>query len=79
MLKSDAVIQNLKMDIVKLQAELALHRWIPVGERLPEKGNCVLTIMETGYIGKCEIVDDEWQHLGEDKVTHWKPIILPKG
>lgn len=76
----------------KLQAEIERHRWIPVSERLPEKGECLVlcegkirqvqirirTDDEDGKMTSCAIRDLGCVYLGCDEcITHWKPIILP--
>lgn len=57
-----------------LQAELALHRWIPVGERLPENyqkvgiiisgknnnGKAARTVSMANYIGEQEVLAEDW-------------------
>lgn len=67
--------------IAELEAE---RRWIPVSERLPEKGNLVIGI--TDYCGYVffEIVDDDGQGIVlhpyrrcQGKVTHWMPLPEP--
>ena len=70
--------QNLKIDRLK-----AKHRWIPVGERLPESGHAKMYVVTDG-IGWWE---EWWCDLGrksgwgksyDDEITHWKPITLPE-
>lgn len=81
--------------IAELEAEndqLTVHdaterqddKWIPVSERLPEKGNLVIGI--TDYCGYVffEIVDDDGQGIVlhpyrrcQGKVTHWMPLPEP--
>lgn len=70
----------------KLKAELAKHHWIPVSERLPEKGESEQS--EWVYItdGKeCTKAYYNFRHkywycfgMKKDTITHWKPIILPE-
>ncbi|HUS89671.1 MAG TPA: DUF551 domain-containing protein [Desulfosporosinus sp.] len=69
--------------ILKLLSELDQHRWIPVSERLPEKeGYCF--VCDGQWCGRLWW-DNEWEFANKTKypsgfsVTHWKPIILPKG
>ena len=71
----------LNARIAELEAE---RRWIPVSERLPEKGNLVIGI--TDYCGYVffEIVDDDGQGIVlhpyrrcQGKVTHWMPLPEP--
>ena len=66
--------------IKQLEAELGLHRWIPVSERLPENEIDVLT-----YGENCGLEIDEHCHkhggywvTSGNTPTHWMPIILPK-
>ena len=72
-----SIIDHQTEELKEKDAEIERHRQIPINERLPDEGVCVLVLMESGYIGKCEIIDGEWQCLGDDIVTHWWPIILP--
>ena len=74
-------IQKLTARIAELEAA---QRWIPVEERLPEKGNLVIGI--TDYCGYVffEIVDDDGQGIVlhpyrrcQGKVTHWMPLPNP--
>ena len=57
----------------KLKAEIEKHRWIPVSERLPKAGRHVLLLdSKTGRVYV------SWTSKAcEERVTHWKPIILP--
>ena len=78
--------------ILKLQAEIEQHRWIPVVERLPEEDGQVWICYEiTGYTYRAHY-DAEYKTWGIfdpygggnrcstcERPTHWKPIILPKG
>ena len=89
----EAVIDKLMGEIEGLEAELHKHRWIPVSERLPEKGECLVlcegkirqvqirirTDDEDGKMTSCAISDLGCVYLGCDEcITHWKPIILPE-
>ena len=92
-LEADYVISNRELLIKQVEinrqsariAELeAERRWIPVSERLPEKGNLVIGI--TDYCGYVffEIVDDDGQGIVlhpyrrcQGKVTHWMPLPEP--
>ena len=59
--------------IEQLQTKLAALRWIPVSEGLPGEGIVVLVKMESGYMGKCEIINGEWQS-DEDIIACWMPV-----
>lgn len=82
----------------QLEAEnkrlIELHRWIPVGERLPESIKQLhysrdVLIVQSDW-GLCtayyQNVDQLWVIYGsyerpqeyQNKITHWKPIILPQ-
>lgn len=77
---------NAKEWISKLQDKLNKHRWIPVGERLPEVKGWYWV-----YYGRyrppsthCQLWDKKWEIglvLGRqqdiDAITHWKPTSLP--
>ena len=87
----DVIEKELEDTIAQLQrtnAELLEElRWIPVGERLPERGRPV-----DGYIEKLKqripnlkgdyvnckktITDSEGWEIGG--LTHWRPITLPE-
>jgi hypothetical protein len=74
--------------IKTLKAELALHRWIPVGERLPDNEGLYLTKYKGD--GRQGLIDEMWirsypfwgiykeMWTGKKKtkynVTHWMPI-----
>ncbi len=85
----DMIRTNAKMAIdsatEQLQAELAKHRWISVGERLPEHERKVLvTDGRYFWTDRYQYDKDRWENLipgGGDNVeyTHWRPIILPEG
>lgn len=60
--------------------------WIPVSERLPEVGVCVLTFESDGGIWVSELVRDEKGERWTDpatgqpeipNVTHWQPLPEP--
>ncbi len=73
-------------DYLLVREQLALAQkgveWIPVGERLPEIGEHVL-VQWGKHPPECpngiELVvwDNDWPN--ENSITHWWPIILPKG
>ena len=72
----------------QLEADLDKHRWIPVEERLPERGEKVdgyvkklklrIANLKGDYVNHKQTITDSdgWQ---VENLTHWKPIILPKG
>ena len=66
--------------ISELQAELDKHRWIPVVERLPETTGAYQVIRKINDYPSTRMYNvhnKDWR--SNDIVTHWKPIILPKG
>jgi len=72
----------------KLRAELDKHRWISVGERLPEDEVEVLALVvrdgePTIYQVDYQDAQHKWRNENGDTIavgaTHWKPIILPEG
>ena len=74
--------------VLDLQAELDKHRWIPVEERLPKRGEKVdgyvkklklrIANLKGDYVNHKQTITDSdgWQ---VENLTHWKPIILPEG
>ncbi len=70
-------------EIGELQAQLAKHRWIPVSERLPENtGDYQVSNgiwIERIWWDKEWIEQDGSRWPYAKKITHWKPITLPKG
>lgn len=80
---------RVEEQIAALQGELAEHEWIAVEDRLPRKGDDRVYILNDGLpvVGGYIRENREWFHVTEtgifhssgraDKVTHWKPIILP--
>lgn len=76
--------------IKDLEAELEQHRWIPVGERLPEKTGYYLIICASEGYNEHRWwqfwYQDGWYEYNkiddciddtERTVTHWKPISKP--
>jgi len=65
----------------RLEAELERHRWIPVGERLPDDMGDYL--VSNGIWIERIWFDNGWcyqkgaEFQDKSKVTHWKPIHLP--
>ncbi len=73
-------------------AEYNKHRWIPVSERLPwEKGRYFICEKDLHELRCRELwfQDGKWFHGNKtslyssfgtkERITHWKPIILPEG
>ena len=81
-MSKDKTITALEKHNAKLQAENERHRWIPVGEGLPETSEIVLS---AHYDGNVRWVETRWYNFGDwspnndtlKHITHWKPIILP--
>ena len=75
-------LESLEAKNKELQSELDKHRWIPVAERLPEKGGLYYTFARYTSMPLAvmfHIKDKKWNHPQPSirKITHWKPIILP--
>lgn len=52
-------------------------RWIPVSERLPEVGACVLIYVPDGVGATIDVLhtDGKWLDWSSpNKVTHWRPL-----
>lgn len=72
-------ILQLQSTIDQLQTELDEYRWIPVSERLPEEGGLYYTFVRYTSMPLAVMFhskDKRWNR--PNKVTHWKPIILPE-
>lgn len=58
-------------------------KWIPVTERLPDSGRCVLIYSEDGMVaeGNYTAYDKKWYQfrwsVKGQKVTHWMPLPEP--
>ncbi len=69
--------KKLQSENERLKTELETHRWIPVGERLPEENGFYQTYGSTLSPPGTNYYDDKgW--ASAYKITHWKPIILPE-
>ena len=80
---SKSKMEHIKTKDKRIASLLEKHRWIPVSERLPKNMNTVLFIEngnnpKQGYYGdgKWHIWVNTW--CFSEKITHWKPITLPK-
>ncbi len=62
-----------------LQAEVEQHRWIPVGERLPEESGEYLVVRKGNRYPTTREYEKGMGWVTHDIVTHYKPIILPEG
>lgn len=61
--------------IGRLRAE---RRWIPVKERLPWKGHCILALDERSVINITFRMDDQWAGVNPNiAITHWMPLPEP--
>lgn len=61
---------------------VTIQKWIPVTERLPEQGKCVLIYSDTGKVaeGQYTVTQDWTQFRWSAKnviVTHWMPLPEP--
>ena len=62
---------------------VTVQNWIPVTERLPECGECVIVYdTREDYIGMWEFsgvawYNDDYNPLDIDEVTHWMPLPHP--
>lgn len=79
---------NRIIDAADEYAESTMPRWIPVTERLPEKGHNILISTSYGYVGEGEYKGlKEYRHtwvqyrwsvlLRDDEVTAWMPLPEP--
>lgn len=81
---------KLAVDNIAKDKVIEAHRWIPVGERLPEEGQVWICYKPTGYTyggyycpqhNLWQIFDPRggWSDIdSKSPPTHWKPIILPE-
>ncbi len=54
------------------------QRWIPVKERLPWKGHCILALDERSVINITFRMDDQWAGVNPNiAITHWMPLPEP--
>jgi hypothetical protein len=82
---------QIAKEFIAVDAELAAlreqSRWIPVGERLPEKKvqlagiemvSCIVVTLG-GLVCEGMYVNDHWEILGDIEVaiTHWRPLPAP--
>ena len=79
-----ALSRRQEVELVELTGELASKpRWVPVTERLPDKGQKVLIYwreagepaIDTAF-WQGEWAALHWTNMG-DKVTHWMPLPEP--
>lgn len=68
---------DIQRELDNAEAQLALHRWIPVEERLPEEtGNYQVILPHRSWPeNRMYYGEGEWQEASS--VTYWKSIILP--
>ena len=80
--KSDAIYLDMCRQNDFLRTQLATHRWIPVGERLPkESGRYRVTDGRLEWHTHYKVEEfnpDGWWKQYSRTITHWKPITLPK-
>lgn len=87
--KASILEGSLDLDAMIAQAireavEAAAPRWIPVGERLPERGEWwVLTLSVEMLVGRYDHDTEEWRvkdphrfngDMAWSSVTHWMPL-----
>lgn len=53
--------RQFQQRIKELETVLEQHRWIPVSEGLPEKGNCLVLCEGKVYEVKVRVSEDEWE------------------
>ncbi len=61
----------------KLSRERNKHRWIPVGERLPEDGVKVLVTLNGGLVITTRYSNNRWDLWADDEVIAWQPLPEP--
>ena len=77
----DHVAESLADEAAEMIGRLrAERRWIPVKERLPWKGHCILALDERSVINITFRMDDQWAGVNPNiAITHWMPLPeLPK-
>ena len=77
--KSLCYVKEAVAEIARLRAELDKLRWIPVEEGLPKKSGSYQVLRKINRYPTTRnygVISLMWH--SDDKVTHWKPIILPK-
>ncbi|WP_312281580.1 DUF551 domain-containing protein [Oscillibacter sp.] len=64
---------------VEVQAAQASNRWIPVGERLPERGERVIAYSPAmgGTEAEIQISKGFMLHSKRTDITHWRPLPEP--
>lgn len=69
-------LDDLEAENYKLKAK---HRWIPVGERLPDESGLYQALRKINQLPTTrEYCAKSLMWMSQDTVTHWKPIILPE-
>ncbi len=70
-----------RADLAAAREELALYRWIPASERLPEIGKPVLVLNSAGMSFVLLLTSENQWVDHEDTlywhITHWMPLPLP--
>lgn len=78
---TDAIMEAIQSvhetcdEVDALRGELDKRRWVPVAERLPEDGECVLAVLR-GTIAMAVWLRGEWRYWDTGEridVTHWMP------
>jgi hypothetical protein len=76
-------VSALRSEIARLREE---RRWVPVGERLPEKYQIVVVALTPDSKGKVEVCEAvHWKgsdfetDRGNYECSHWMPMPLPPG
>jgi hypothetical protein len=68
-----AKMDGIKAELTQLRSQ---QRWVPVGERLPERGIYVL-VSQNGEVVTDRIGDDGKWEDADWATTHWQPLPSP--
>ena len=75
----DELVPGFRKQIEEMESK---SKWIPVTERLPEKGEEVLVVdrfgfIEMGFVKETIYGHKYWLGCEGDDVTHWMPLPEP--